>query len=193
MITDHELWERIVKDNEQAFATLFYRYSSKIYRSAYSRIRDSVACEQIVHDLFITLWTNRNTLKIESFNAYLLSATRYRVYKHLIANKSIPLEFKENMDAEDYSKYANVNSGYDKVVYEELESDIEFCLKGLPKRSREIFVMSRQQFLSNDEIAAELGISKRTVENQLTNALRHLRYSLKNVSMFLLLFSDVYN
>jgi RNA polymerase sigma-70 factor (ECF subfamily) len=187
MDTDHELWDSIREDNEQAFATLFYRYSAKIYSSAYSYIRDPVVCEQIVHDIFITLWTSRKQLNIQSFKAYLTSASRYRVYKHITACKVIPIDYKENLEEHVFADYTSQNNGYSALAYQELEMEVDSCLSSLPKRCREIFVMSRKQELSNDEIAEQLGISKRTVENQLTYALRHLRFSLKDVSVVLII------
>jgi RNA polymerase sigma-70 factor (family 1) len=193
MDTDHELWDSIREDNEQAFATLFYRYSAKIYSSAYSYIRDPVVCEQIVHDIFITLWTNRKQLSIQSFKAYLTSASRYRVYKHITACKVIPIDYKENLEEHVFTGYTAQNNGYSNLACQELEMEVDSCLSSLPKRCREIFVMSRKQELSNDEIAEQLGISKRTVENQLTYALRHLRFSLKDVSVILIILEGLHN
>lgn len=78
------------------------------------------------------------------------------------------------------------NSGEEKFDYEELEANINSFLEELPNRAREIFILSRKEHLSNDEIANRLSISKRTVENQITNALKHLRISLKHISIVLM-------
>jgi RNA polymerase sigma-70 factor (family 1) len=181
--TDQELWEGIKKGNEQAFSALFNRYSPKIYSSAYNYIRDSEVCEQIVHDIFLGLWQNRESLVVQCFKAYLTTAARYRVYKHLIAHKTIPIDYKENMEVCD--SLTTVNSGYSNMVCDELHVEIDSSLRSLPKRCREIFLMSRRQLLSNGEIGKDLGISRRTVENQITYALRRLRLSLKSVILFL--------
>ena len=140
--TETDLWEAIKLDDEKAFSILFQRYSSRIYSSSYSYIKDQAACEQIVHDVFLTIWTNRKTLEIRSVNAYLTSAARYRAYKHIAANKIIPISYEE--DLENFST-------------------------------------------TNDEIALKLGISKRSVENQITQALKHLRVSLKDIFLLVLL------
>ncbi|WP_369414055.1 sigma factor-like helix-turn-helix DNA-binding protein [Desertivirga xinjiangensis] len=81
------------------------------------------------------------------------------------------------------------NSGYDRLASIDLETQLDAYLENLPKRCREIFFMSRKQMLSNDEIAAKLGISKRSVENQITFALKHLRVSIKDISIALILLS----
>jgi RNA polymerase sigma-70 factor (ECF subfamily) len=65
-------------------------------------------------------------------------------------------------------------------------------LRQLPQRCREIFLMSRKDQLNNDEIASRLSISKRTVENQLTTALKHLRVELKRIIMISALFLEQY-
>jgi RNA polymerase sigma factor (sigma-70 family) len=79
------------------------------------------------------------------------------------------------------------NNGFDRMAYNDLEAELETYLKHLPKRCQEIFLMSRRQLMSNDEIADKLGISKRSVENQITHALKHLRISLKDVTVMLII------
>ncbi|MBE9602876.1 sigma-70 family RNA polymerase sigma factor [Pedobacter sp. MC2016-24] len=183
--TDADLWESIKLDDERAFSTLFHRYSSRIYSNSYAYVKDREVCEQIVHDIFLTVWTNRKTLQIESFKNYLTSAGRYRVYKSINASKIIPIDYKEDLEV--YSKNSVGNSGFDRIAYHDLETELDTYLKHLPKRSQEIFLMSRRQLMSNDEIADQLGISKRSVENQITHALKHLRISLKDITVMLII------
>ncbi len=189
-MNDLELWELIKLDDEKAFACLFNRYSSRIYSKAYSYLKNAEACEQITHDIFITIWNNRKTLQIQSFKNYVTSAARYRVYKHISINKVIPIDYKENL--ENIQSYNNShNSGYSTLTYKDLEREVDGYLDSLPKRCREIFLLSRKYFLSNDEIASKLGISKRTVENQITHALKHLRISLKDISIYFIIIDGI--
>jgi RNA polymerase sigma-70 factor (family 1) len=183
--SDADLWESIKSDDERAFSTLFHRYSSRIYSNSYNYLRDKEICEQIVHDIFLTIWTNRKTLQIESFKNYLTSAGRYRVYKSIHASKIIPIDYKEDLDV--FSKGSEENEGFDRIAYNDLETELESYLRNLPKRCQEIFLMSRRQLMSNDEIAEKLGISKRSVENQITHALKHLRVSLKDITVLLII------
>lgn len=183
MITDHELWESIKQNNEKAFAKLFYRYSTKIYSKAFSYLRDKEVCEQIVQDIFMALWTGRHSLQIQSFNAYLTSASRYQIYKHRYGSKVVPIDYKEDLKDTMYIGHSSENEGYSKLVSQEFELEVDSHLATLPKRCQEIFIMSRRKQLSNEEIADKLGISKRTVENQITNALKHLRFTFKDVSV----------
>ncbi|WP_129715447.1 RNA polymerase sigma factor [Pedobacter sp. SYP-B3415] len=190
MHSDHELWERIGHDDERAFAELFNRYSSKTYSYAYYQLKDPVVCEQLVHDIFLTLWNSRSRLTVRSFSAYLKTAALYRVYKHIGATKVIRIDYKEDM-ADLQHMHAVRNEADDQSEYEDIRHRLNSYLDFLPKRCREIFLLSREKSMSNDEIADQLGISKRTVENQLTFALRHLRSSFKEVSVLLLMIRSI--
>ena len=128
------------------------------------------------------IWTARHTLQIESFGAYLTAAARYRIYKHRYGAKVIPIQYKAALEDSVYINHNSQNEGYNKLVTEEMDIEVENRLSSLPKRCQEIFIMSRRQQLTNEEIADELGISKRTVENQITSALKHLRFALKDIS-----------
>ncbi|PST84493.1 RNA polymerase sigma-70 factor [Pedobacter yulinensis] len=184
MRTDHELWENIGEGDERAFAELFNRYSSRTYSYAFYQLKDAVVCEQIVHDVFLTLWNNRSRLEVRSFSAYLKSAALYRVYKHIKASKVIPIDYQEDVTAHHVTAAFSVRSeAVDQFEYDDIRHRLNTYLDFLPKRCREIFVLSREKSMSNEEIADQLGISKRTVENQLTYALRHLRSSFKEVSV----------
>ncbi|WP_026903190.1 RNA polymerase sigma factor [Pedobacter glucosidilyticus] len=178
-LTDSELWKLIKQHNEKAFRTLFDRYWSKVFTTAFKYLKDKDACSEIVNDLFLNIWNKKNQLEIASLQAYLTSAARYHVYKKLKTLKKSKLELVENYDHLD-DKSENSNPIDDKIKYLELENRLDDYLKALPKRCREIFIMSRKESLSNDEIAKKLNISKRTVENQLTHALKHIRTCLKN-------------
>nr|WP_121269767.1 sigma-70 family RNA polymerase sigma factor [Pedobacter schmidteae] len=185
MTTDENLWLMIKEDDEKSFAILFSRYSSIIFNNVYAYLKDKETCEQIVHDVFLSLWKNRKTLMIRSFRAYTVSASRYIVYKHIAANKKLNLSYEEDLSV--YSAASVENSGYYNLAYTNLEEELYRHLDKLPKRCREIFLMSRKSLLNNDEIALKLGISKRAVENQITYALKHLRGSLKDSAVLLIL------
>ena len=81
MASDTELWEAIRADDEKAFAELFYKYSPRIFMAAFKQLKDEEVAQHIVNKIFISLWSKRLTLEINSFEAYLTSAARYHVYK----------------------------------------------------------------------------------------------------------------
>jgi RNA polymerase sigma-70 factor (family 1) len=185
--TDSELWDSIVADNRKAFDVLFDRYWTVIYGTAFSYLKDADASRQIVHDIFLNIWEKRKVYKINSFKQYLCSAARYHVYKHLKAKRSSSLVY-----VEDYESFSPMqqsrNQGDENLRYLELERALHTSLKQLPKRCREIFSLSRTDNLTNEEISERLGISKRSVENQLTTALQFVRSYLKyTIILFLIL------
>jgi RNA polymerase sigma-70 factor (ECF subfamily) len=92
------------------------------------------------------------------------------------------LEYREDLE---YSVNVAMNDGELNIHYQDLQKSMDRELEELPRRCKEIFTLSRSEQLSNDEIDTRLDISTRTVENQLTHALRHLRLSMKH---FLVLF-----
>ncbi|MGN8070379.1 RNA polymerase sigma factor [Mucilaginibacter sp. SG564] len=183
--SDSELWEEVTRDNPKAFETLFERYWSVIYSTAFSYLRDRETCSEIVQDIFLNIWQKRNEFKISCLKNYLTSAARYHVYKKLKVKRSTAILYIENYDH--VSTVNNVTDCVDEnITYLELEKSVEISLNNLPKRCREIFLLSRRGNLTNDEIAQQLGISKRTVENQITTALKFLRSILKNTAIIIL-------
>lgn len=183
-VSDPELWLAVRNNDEQAFATLFDRYWVRLYKTALRYLKDSEQAEEAIHDVFLNIWERRGQLEIESVPNFLLTAIRYQVYNRMRAAKS-PLTLVPD-DAElDY--LPDYNQGDHRIKNEELLLELGQHMEKLPKRCQEIFYMSRMDNLSNQEIAGKLGISKRTVENQITIALKHLRASFKQVSIVLFL------
>jgi len=175
----------LIKDGDlDSFNILFERYWKELFTTIFSVCPDNEVCSEIVHDIFLNLWIKREKLQIEYFKGYITASARYHVYRHLKNVKRKTLEYREDLD---YGNLVAVNDGESNIRYRELEKKVEEELEELPSRCREIFTMSRMQQLTNDEIAARLDISKRTVENQLTYALRHLRLSIRHFLYFLFL------
>src|ERR1700754_152585 len=167
-INDAELWLAICNDDEQAFAMLFDRYWVRLYKTAHRYLKDRENSEETVHDVFLNIWDRRHHLEIGSIPSFLLTAIRYQVYNRMRAAKpplTIVLNDLETDNLPDY------NQSDHRIKNQELLLELNHYLEKLPKRCQEIFYMSRMDNLSNQEIAGRLGISKRTVENQITKAL----------------------
>lgn len=180
-LSDKELWDSIVEDNSQAFAILYNRHWKTLYKTTVYYLKNEEAAEQILHDVFVVLWRRRKFLKIEDFSSYMFITTKYHVFKYLKATKVSIVDYIEKYDEQSIA--ADYNIGESRLSHKDFETQLDQCLLGLPKRCKEIFWMSRIDHLSNDEIADQLGISKRTVENQITQALKHLRLSYKELSV----------
>jgi RNA polymerase sigma-70 factor (family 1) len=183
-LSDAELWAAIRRNDEAAFTALFDRYWVRLYKTAQVYIKDHEVSEEIVHDVFLNIWNRRDVLEIESFPGFLLTATRYQVYNRMRSAKSPVILAPEGLDI---SEPLDSNAGESHIMIQEFQQELDQYLVQLPRRCQEIFYLSRVRQLSNQEIAGQLGISKRTVENQITVALKHLRVCLKHVSSVMLM------
>ena len=177
MPSDKILLDRMREGDPASFNTLFDRYWETLYSTVFTIYSDREVCSEIVHDIFLNLWLKREKLQIESFKAYILASARYHVYRYVKNARKNSLEYREDLE---YSSSVSMNDGELNIRYQELEKSVDRELEELPRRCKEIFTLSRREQLSNDEIASRLDISKRTVENQLTYALRHLRLSMRH-------------
>ncbi|MDN3580903.1 sigma-70 family RNA polymerase sigma factor [Mucilaginibacter flavus] len=180
-LTDTELWHAVRNDDASAFNMLFDRYWIRLYKTAHFYLDDREVCAEAVNDVFVSIWNRRKELEIVSFCTFMQTSVRYQIYKR---RKAVKLEviFKENLvdDA-----HFQLNDGEIKIQQTEIDIRLNGHLDKLPKRCQEIFELSRFDNLSNQEIAERLNISKRTVENQLALAVKHLRLCFKHICILL--------
>ena len=180
--SDEMLLNLMKGGDADSFNILFERYWERLYTTVFAACPDSEVCSEIVHDIFLNLWLKREKIQIEYFKGYITASARYHVFRHMKSARKSSLEYREALE---YVDRVAINEGESNIRYRELERKVEEELEELPRRCKEIFTLSRKEQLSNDEIAARLDISKRTVENQLTYALRHLRLSLRHFLVIL--------
>ncbi|WP_342647436.1 RNA polymerase sigma-70 factor [Mucilaginibacter sp. CSA2-8R] len=185
LFNDVDLWSAIRSNDTAAFAVLFNRYWKKLFYAAYNYTQNQELSEEIVHDVFLNIWTRRQTLEIQHFESFLTRAVRYQIYNHQRAAKLtlVPTDFTVFEDARSVA-----NQGDEKIQEQELKTELYRHLSQLPKRCQTIFQMSKLDHLSNQEIADALGISKRSVENQLALAIKHLKVVFKSAPLFIILF-----
>lgn len=179
-LSDEELWRNILADDDRSFAMFYDRYWLRMYKAALYYLRDKEAAEEVVQEVFVLIWNKRKTLDIKNFAGYLNTTTRYEVFRKMKMAKHSILEFHENYPS---PKNVAYNNGYERLSERDNTNLLDDCLKDLPKRCREIFYLSKVQQLDNNEIAQQLGISKHTVENQLTIALKHLKINFSTVAI----------
>jgi len=178
-LSDAELWTLILNDDYRAFTALYQRHWRRMYVTAIKHLHDEEASEEVVHDLFLNIWNRRASLVINNFESYFKVATRYQVYAYLKKQKEAPVLYMEH--ASDHEKRSEQNRAEAEITYRELQVRLNNQLKLLPLRCQEIFLLSRVEHFTNNEIAQKLGINKRTVENQITHALQLIRLNMKNI------------
>jgi RNA polymerase sigma-70 factor (family 1) len=156
---------------ERQLQQLFQRFQPMLVAYAHQYLRSEEDAREAVQDVFLGVWNNREHLQLdEGLRPYLFTATRNKALNYLNRRKlgTVSLEESPVLNAERPRVEALMEA-------EELRSLIYDEVRRLPERCREIFLYSRQEGLSNREIAERLAVSEKTVENQMTIALKRLR------------------
>ena len=163
-----------------AFEALFQVNYQSLVKTAYRITQDKDIAEDIVQDVFIKTWQVKDAHEIEtSLKAYLFRCTIHQSISYIRKIKKV--DAKEEL----YSS-ETINSGDINMALKETNRQIENALNMLPPACRIIFILSRYEQLSYKEIAQELNIPFKTVESQMTIALKHLRRCLLLFSLLLI-------
>lgn len=181
MPTDNELLHCIASGDQRAFAILFDRHWKKLYHTALNVVEDRDAAEDIVQDCFISLWEKSSHKHIDNVGGYLFKSVKYACFMYLRSG-TISRKYLDHIN-----KVAFDNSTEEDFYAQELQEVLDSSIATLPEKCREIFYLSRFEFLPNKQIAEQLQISPKTVENQITKALRILRLSVNKLISFTLL------
>lgn len=169
--TDQTLVTLFKEGDHKAYSELYDRYSGVLYAHVLRRLNDREEAKDIVHELFTYLWVNRETIQIYGqFSGYLYTSVRNRVIK-VIAHKTVVSRY---VDVENLRKHKSLPSDF-LIRENQLKRLIEKEVDALPPRMREVFVLSRESYLTHKEIACQLNISELTVKKQMSNALKVLR------------------
>lgn len=181
---DFELLSRISTGDESAFETCFNKYWQLLYAFASRILRSEEDAKDVVQVVYISLWGRRHDLNIQgSLEHYLLQAVRFQSLKKL---KEL-LDRPEELDRVHDHIIPVLNDIWEKLDTSDLYREINQQLNELPPKTKEIFLLSRQQQLTIAEIAARMNLSEKTVRNQLHIALKALRQPIA----YLIIFADV--
>lgn len=181
---DAALLQALLADDRAAFAELYERYWYRVFALAHRRLKSRETAEELVQDLFATLWLKRHQHAIEHLEHYLLAAISRRVIGHLRAHQV-------------RTAYADYCRWHQASTTEETEQDLAAAdltdafsqaLLHLPAQSREVFQLSRLEYFSVQEISLRLNISPKTVEYHITKSLRLLRTHLRDFVLLAVFF-----
>ncbi|WP_285059163.1 RNA polymerase sigma-70 factor [Pedobacter ginsengisoli] len=175
--TDQELLSLIRAGDHVAFNEVHKRLFKVLFKAAHNVLKDEDACMDIVQEVFVWFWEHRDRHSMNSIKGYLLMAIKYQVANYIRSGK-VRASFFERMAALKLSE----SFEDDTLEVKELKAIIEKFTGQLPDRCAEVFRLSRQEHLTNKEIASRMGISEKTVEVQITTALKRLRAHLGNAS-----------
>lgn len=190
-LASNEILQKIISGDEPSFEKVYHYYYPRLNYFARQYLLDAEASKNIVQDVFTELWDKRQALRSDTnLQAWLFTVTRNKSLKIISQLKS-----RQNYDNFIKTRQLDVNykslSEFDTshLVFEELQAQIQAALEKLSPACRKIFEMSRFEDKKNREIAEELNLSIKTVEAQISKALRSLKADLKNyLPLFYILF-----
>jgi len=167
--------------DHKAFEVVFIAYFNKVKYFINGLVKSESDAEELAQEIFVKLWVGRESIVVEkSFSSYLYVIARNAAF-NFIKSRLVRDSYLNDQihNSEDSATSEEV------IVAKETELLLKMIVSKMPEQRRRIYEMSRNQGLKNDEIAQQLNISKKTVENQLSLALKELR---QVFSMFLSLF-----
>jgi RNA polymerase sigma-70 factor (ECF subfamily) len=175
---DFLLLEKIKSDSKIAFNRLFEKYWGKAYSEAYKRLKNEEDAKDIVQEIFTKIWLNRQTQTIENFPAYLHVSIRNNVIKLLSRHKPIHpfFDILENIP----QKNSEADSA---LLWNEFLKSYEALLQKMPPKRQQIFRLKYHGDLTTKDISLQLGITRKTVQNQLGKAIEFLKVALNIISV----------
>lgn len=183
--SDKILVEALQAGSEKAFEELYNKYANKIYNITRKMNVEKEEAENVVQDVFLKIWRNRINLDSQlSFTAYLITIAKSIIIKQTQQRARFMAYQNYSLHVEPQAS----NSTEEYVIFKELEDVSNKAYSTLPARQQQVYLMKNSEYLTTDEITQKLGVSKRTVENQLYRATKALKEKLGKAGFLSLLF-----
>ncbi|MEX0314709.1 MAG: RNA polymerase sigma factor [Allomuricauda sp.] len=175
-LNQKRLLQSLKKGDEAAFKSIFDLCHKDLYRFILSITKSEYAAEEILQEVFVKLWRVRKSIDTSrSFRSFLYTMTRNHTYNYLRAiahQEALKKELWKNI-------VLSSQSTEDSVLFAEYETILNSILDHLPQQKRNIYILSRKEGKSNQEIADLLGISQKTVKNHLWKTLQFIKIQLQ--------------
>jgi len=170
--TEQEMVALLQKGSMNAFEKLFEQYSQKLYRFALSYLKSGLEAEDLVQEVFLKIWENRTNIKTgTSFQSYLFTIAFNSIRKSFNAKAR---QDKFRTDLLEFLSHENP-SLENHPDFEALLTKLDSLIDQMPERRKEIFMMRKKEGRAVRDIAEKMSISIKTVENQITEAMNHLK------------------
>jgi RNA polymerase sigma-70 factor (family 1) len=172
---DNELLSLLHKGSEDAFTSIYNLYWRRLIGLAYSHTKDKFVAEEIVQEVFLSLWQRKDKIQITSLSAYLATAVKFAVFKHIYSIKRRS-EILDQLPLQSSLEWIE-----EKIDAKFLQEYINGIVEILPEKCRHVYLQSRTQDLTIPEIARQMSIAEKTAEAHLTKALKFIRMNLKEM------------
>jgi RNA polymerase sigma-70 factor (family 1) len=179
--TDEELTDLLKSDNHIAFTEIYQRYWKKMLLISWNHSRNEAVAQDIVHEVFMSLWERRGTVIIDNLGAFLATSIKFSIFKYYQKERRRTELAQKNYVFEDLS---NEEDRLDALFLSEYINNI---VEVMPEKCKLVFRYSRDMGMSNKEIAKQIAITEKGVEANITRALKIIRMQLKNYGLLLLL------
>lgn len=177
-----ETIDNLANGDHKAFHQVFKVAYPKVYAFAIGFIKDKNQADDITQNVFINLWTHRETLPhIQNLDSYLYKVTKNMVLNFIASQKAFTIDITAARDIK-----TNETTALEQLEAQDLQLLTDMIVENMPPQRQAVYRLSRIQGLSNDEIAEKLGLQKKTVENHLNLALGDIRKMLKIFILLLL-------
>lgn len=175
---ERELFARMATGDEAAFADIFFHYIPFLQPHIFKMTRSEEATQDIIHDTFLSLWTRREKMpEVENFKSYIFTISTNKTYDWL---KKEAKERQAIAGARVRTMHFE-NTTEETIDFNQSAEFINKAVNQLPPQRKLVFKLSREEGLSHEEIAERLNISKNTVSNHLTEALRFIKEYLQKI------------
>jgi RNA polymerase sigma-70 factor (ECF subfamily) len=191
-IPDKNEKTRVLKlrnNDVEAFNFLYHQYSNKLFRFAFSLLKNEEDSCEIVQETFFRIWEKRNKIdSSKSFKSFLFSISYHLIIDQL-RSRLKDKEFHKSLE-----NYFNKHSNFqeNQMDYNTLETEINKAVDELPEKRKQIYRLSREKGFTHKEIAEQMGVKPKTVENQINLALKHIKTRLGKDILPVLLFLSLF-
>lgn len=170
--TDQQLTELLRTGDRAAYTEIYHRYKRLLYIFAFKRLGDKEEVNDLLHDLFLTVWMKHEEIELEyALSTYLYNSTRNRII-NLVAHKQVSAKYAESFKIYNETEH---NTTDHLLRHNELSALIDQEIASLPKKMRQVFELSRKTNYTRKQIAEELGLSEETVKSHMHHAIKILK------------------
>jgi len=187
--TDIELIEKLRIGDVDAFDLVYQRYAGKLYAFSLKYLKSKEESEELVQSVFLKVWENQKNLKKDtSFKSYL-----FTIAYNEICNLFRRRKYQQNLITQIETESSEASGETeDQIEFQFVAEQVDQIIARLPEKQKTIFLKSRQEGKSNKEIADELGLSRGTVDNYISESLKFIRSNLKDKHFSTLLFISLF-
>lgn len=187
--TDNELIEKLRIGDVEAFDRVYQRYAGKLYAFSLKYLKSKEEAEELVQSVFLKVWENQKKLKRDtSFKSYLFTIA-YNEICNLFRRRKYQQNFIAKIGTENSEASGETE---DQIDFQFVLEEVDQIIARLPEKQKTIFLKSRQEGKSTKEIADELGLSRGTVDNYISESLKFIRTNLKDKHFSILLFISLF-